>query len=333
MTEVIPGIYNLKLPLPEPATVLGHLNTYLIQGDDGYLLVDTGWNNAETFDSLKKQLDEIGIKVEDINRIVVTHIHPDHYGLAGRLKQLSGAEITIHQREKNLIESRYINMDELLQQIARWLHKHGVSQDELPDLQIASVGMAKFVSPTLPDVILHGGETISTGTFTLQVLWTPGHSPGHICLYEPTKKILLSGDHILPTITPNIGLHPQSGANPLGDYIKSLNTIKQLDVNLVLPGHETPFNNLGERIEGLIRHHKQRNSKILAKIKSEPKTAYQIARGMIWIPDKGGVRWQKLSPLDRRLALLETVAHIESMRIEGRINRFSKDSIIYYQQN
>jgi len=333
MKEVIPGIYQLQLPLPSiPSNShLGYVNAYLIQGDNEYLLIDTGWNTEEAFDSLKKQLAETGIGFSDISQIVVTHIHPDHYGLAGRLRHLSQAKIALHYVEKGLIESRYINMEELLQQVKQWLHVNGVAGDELLTLQTASVGVAKFVFTALPDVTLHGGETVSIGLFSFQVLWTPGHSPGHISLYEPTQKILISGDNILPTITPNIGLHPQSSSNPLGDYLNSLNALKQLDVNLVLPGHENTFNGLKPRIEELIQHHKQRNSEILETVKAKPKTAYQIATEITWMSAINGVGWQKLASWDKRLAMLETMAHLESMRVDGKVGKFFRDGIIHYQ--
>jgi len=315
-----------------PEGSLKYINAYLVQGDNGYLLVDTGWNTEEAFDSLKKQLAAIGINIKDISQIVLTHIHPDHYGLVGKLKRLSRAEIALHYLEKDLIKSRYINTDNLLQQIARLLHTNGVPPAESSELQTASMGMLKFIAPTLPDVTFHGGETIPTGVFTFQVLWTPGHSPGHICLYEPTKKALLSGDHILPTISPHIGLHPQSSDNPLGDYIDSLNTVKQLDANLILPGHEDPFTDLAARIEKLIQHHKQRNSKILALIKAKPKTAYQISAGMTWLSDKNGVNWQNLSPWNKRLAISETMAHLETMRIGRKVDKFLRNGTVYYHQ-
>jgi len=328
MKEVIPGIYQLQLPMLN--TSLGHVNAYLVQGSNGYLLIDTGWNTDESFDSLERQLAEIGISFEDVSQILITHIHPDHYGLAGKLKQLSRAKIALHYVEKDSIESRYISIDKLLQQIAQWLHINGVPAKELHELQTASVGVIKFVATTLPDVILRGGETISNGTFSFQVLWTPGHSPGHISLYEPSQKILISGDYILPTITPHIGLYPQSSINPLDDYLKSLNAIKQLEVNLILPGHEHPFINLQQRIDELIRHHEQRNSEILETIKVKPKTAYQIATEMTWMSDIGGASWQKLAPWDKRMAVMETLAHLESMRFGKKVDKFLEDSTICY---
>ena len=191
--------------------------------------------------------------------------------------------------------------------------------------------MAKFVFTALPDITLPGSETVSTGLFSFKVLWTPGHSPGHISLYEPTQKILISGDNILPNITPHIGLHPQSTNNPVGDYLNSLNALKQLDVNLVLPGHENPFAGLQPRIEELIQHHKQRNSEILATIKVNPKTAYQISTEITWMSDIKGIGWQDLAPWDKRMAVTETLAHLELMRVDGKIDKFFRDGIIYYQ--
>jgi glyoxylase-like metal-dependent hydrolase (beta-lactamase superfamily II) len=286
VTEVIPGIHQLKIPFPKDV-FFGYVNTYIVQGDSGYLLVDTGLNTEEAFNSLERQLTETGINAKAISQIVVTHIHPDHYGLAGRLKQISGANIAMHYLEKDLIDSRYVHMDALLRQVANWLHINGVPDEILLELQIASVGMAKFVSPAMPDTILHGGETISNGFFSFKVLWTAGHSPGHISLYEPNKKILISGDHILPTITPNIGLHPQSGDNPLDDYLDALKAIKKLDVKIVLPGHENPFAGLESRIAELLKHHTQRKTEILHYIETEPKTACQIASKIPWMLDMG----------------------------------------------
>ena len=328
--KVILGIHRLKIPIPE--TSLQYVNVYLIEGTNGYLLVDTGWDNSTAFGSLKRQLDEIGIGFKDISQILVTHIHPDHYGLVGRLKQLSGAEFALHVEEQKMIDARYINMSDLLQRMADWLWVNGVPAREIPKLQKASLPVAKYVAPTHPDIVLHDGETYSTGVFDFQVVWTPGHSQGHICLYEPTRKILLSGDHILPTITPNIGLHPQSGENPLGDFIDSLNKIEQLAIELILPGHENPFTGIKSRVKKLMQHHHQRISNILETMEAKAKTAYQIAKGITWLPDIGGVSLQNLPPLHKRLAILETLSHLEFMRANGEVDKFSADGVIYYRR-
>jgi glyoxylase-like metal-dependent hydrolase (beta-lactamase superfamily II) len=330
MIEVTPGIYRMPLPLPVPD--LSHINSYLVKGDDGYLLIDTGWNTAESFDSLKEQLDEIGVEGKEISRIVVTHVHPDHYGLAGKLKDLFGATLYFHHQEKDFIETRYVHMEELIQELDQWLQRNGVPSERLGELTQASLPMLKFVTPTLPDTTLYGGETITIGDFSFEVMPTPGHAPGHICLYEPARKILFSGDHILPTITPHVGLHPQSGSNPLGDYLDSLNHFKGLDVELVLPGHEQPFTEFKERIESITLHHRFRNSEILAALNSEAKTAFQLTTEITWLHDVNGVGWYKLDNWNKRMAILETLAHLEEMRARGEMDKFNRNDVRYYRQ-
>jgi glyoxylase-like metal-dependent hydrolase (beta-lactamase superfamily II) len=329
MIEVTPGIYRMPLPLPVPN--LSHINTYLVKGNNDYLLIDTGWNTAESFDSLKKQLAELGIKGKEISRIVVTHAHPDHYGLAGKLKNLFNATLYFHHLEKDFIETRYVSMEELIRELGRWLERNGVPPERLTELTQASLPLLKFVTPAMPDVTLYGGEVITGGGFSLNVLPTPGHAPGHICLYEPDKKILFSGDHILPTITPHVGLHPQSGSNPLGDYLDSLNRLEQMEVNLVLPGHEQPFTEFKERIEGITLHHRLRNAEILAALNSEAKTAFELSTEITWLHDVNGVGWYKLGNWDKRMAILETLAHLEAMRAKGEMEKFNRDDIRYYR--
>jgi glyoxylase-like metal-dependent hydrolase (beta-lactamase superfamily II) len=183
----------------------------------------------------------------------------------------------------------------------------------------------------MPDTTLYGGEVITCGNFSFNVLPTPGHAPGHICLYEPDRKILFSGDHILPTITPHVGLHPQSGSNPLGDYLDSLNRLEQMEVNLVLPGHEQPFTEFKERIEGITLHHRLRNAEILAALNSEAKTAFELSTEITWLHDVNGVGWYKLGNWDKRMAILETLAHLEAMRAKGEMEKFNRDDIRYYR--
>ncbi len=329
MTEVLPGIHQLQVPIPD--NPLGCTNTYLVQGDGDYLLIDAGWNSAEALRALKKQLAEIGVDLEDISRIVITHAHADHYGLAGRLKQLTRAEITLHYLGRDIISSRNNDTGQLLERIKQWLLINGVPANELPKAQGTPLDRARMAAAVLPDVVLRGGETISIGGFNFQILWTPGHSPGHICLYEPTRKILFSGDHVLPVITPNVSLQPQSKGNPLSDFLNSLNIVKKLDVSAVLPAHEHVFTGLSARVEEIIRHHNQRNSEIMETIKAEPKTAYQVSSEITWMPQLGGVRFKDLAPGDKRMAVLETLSHLESMRVDGKVDKLHPGDIVYYR--
>lgn len=261
--EIVPGLHQIVLPVPAPNTQLNEVNAYLVEGRDGWLLVDTGWNTRHTFAVLEEQLGQIGVGVGDISQILITHFHPDHYGLVGKLKQLSPAKVALHEVEIAFIESRYIDMDSLLAEIAELLRLHGVPEEELPRLQKASLEVRQYVLPFSPEIGLRGGETIAHGDFNFEVIWTPGHSPGHVCLYEPKHRILLSGDHLLPTIFSNIALHPQSGKDPLRNYLSSLSVIEQLDVGLVLPAHEYVFAQPGQRIKEIRRHHQERKAAII----------------------------------------------------------------------
>jgi len=329
MTQVIDGIHWFKLPMSPDEPNRDHINVYLIRGDNGYLLVDSGWNTDVSFNTMHNHLVKAGISFGDISQIMVTHIHPDHYGMAGRVKQLSGATIAMHHLEEELIESRYIHLDGLLHETDQALVSNGIPHDEMINLRDATVGMEKFIMPAYPDIRLRDGDTVTTGEFTFRVVWTPGHSSGHICLYEPDKKILLSGDHILPRITPNISVHPQSIENPLGRYIDALKEVRLLDVELALPGHDEPFNNVTARIDTIIEHHIQRNMEILIALQQETKNTYEIAQEITW---GTGSKWSDLPAFHQRMAVFETRAHLEMMTSEGYLDVLPRKGIIYYRQ-
>ena len=321
--EVIPGIHQLKVPIPD--NPLGHLNAYLIRGDDGWLLVDTGWNTPEALDSLAEQIKEIGLDFSDIYLIVVTHMHPDHYGLAGKVRELSQAKLALHRIENGLIESSTI--DSINREMERWMRANGVPEEELKKFREAFSARRKAFAFARPDIALEGGERIPTGAFDFEVMWTPGHSPGHVCLYERAKKILLAGDHILPTITPNISLHLQSWGNPLSDYVHSLKAMEHLEVDLILPSHEYLFQGLQKRIEEILEHHEERKSTIVDIIQGEM-TAYEIAPRIPWETMNAG--WEGLPLFDRRSAVAEVLAHLEVLCEESRVERVFRDGIIIY---
>ncbi|MBI2954595.1 MAG: MBL fold metallo-hydrolase [Chloroflexi bacterium] len=324
--EVFPGVFQLKVPIPN--NPLGHLNSYLIRGDKGCLLIDAGWNTEDAFQALHGQLESLGLGFRDIAVVIVTHVHPDHYGLAGRIKQISPTRFAFHIWEKALIESRYVHFSELQRKIGHFLRRHGVPVDIADPLEKASLPALDFVTVAWPDEVLYGGENFAFGEFEFEVLWTPGHSPGHVCLYEPTKKILFSGDHVLPTITPNVSYHLQSGSNPLGDFINSLHQVQRLPVSLILPAHEDIFTDLAARVDEIIHHHEDRKQRILEALDRGPKTAYSIAKQLTWnVP---GNKLLRLEALQQRFAVMETLSHLELLRMEGQVERASHDGVWWY---
>ena len=276
------------------------------------------------------KLIKSGHSFQSIKQIVVTHIHPDHYGMAGRIKELSGATIAMHHIERDFIEPRYVNTAQLLHQTDRLMVANGVPEDEMVGLRDASLDVINYIVPAQPDRILHNGDIITAGVFNFRVIWTPGHSSGHICLYEPEKKVLISGDHILPKITPNISVNPQSIENPLGRYLQSLEEIKKLDIELTLPGHDQPFNHLNMRINEITHHHHLRNLEILETIAFQAKSAYGIAKEITW--GNNGGSFKGLPSFHKRMAVFETLAHLEMMATESRVDKLPKKGIIYYKQ-
>ncbi len=332
--EVTPGIHQFKMAIPE-APKSFYLNSYLVQGSDGWLLVDAGWNDTQSLDSLEQQLGEQGVRFSDISQIVITHIHPDHYGLVSKLKELCPARPVFHQMEKTLLESiqaRFSNIPEVLAETMRWLRLNGVPDSQVPVFKMGSLMYFKeFVGAPLPEKTLLGGETISTGLFDFEVIWTPGHSPGHICLYESSKKILLSGDHLLPITTPLISLYDESGGNPLADYMNSLNAIRRLKVKQVLPGHEHTFSGMRKRVAELVRHHERRKKDITNALRDRGKTTWELATCITWFgPNGAPVIWDGLSMGEKMLALLETLAHLQFLIEEGRVTKTLRDGTYYY---
>lgn len=328
--QVVPGIYRLKVALPDKSILLGYVNVYLVPDENGHLLIDTGWDSAESLESLESQMHEAGFNIGDIARVISTHSHVDHYGLAGKLKQLSGASLALHPQEKSIFYSARVDAGTLLNQENSWLSLNGVPEEPLAKFRNDFVKFSRYMTPPSPDRPIADGEVISAGRFNFQVIWTPGHSPGHICLYEPAEKILISGDHVLPMITPHIGLHPQSSLDPLTDYINSLKKVAALAVDTVLPAHESPFTGLQKRVDELIGHHDQRNSEILKAMDGQARTAYQIASRMTWLLDVGGRSYDSLSLLDKRLAIMETLAHLESMRNAGKVHQSEWENVVVY---
>jgi glyoxylase-like metal-dependent hydrolase (beta-lactamase superfamily II) len=324
--EVLPGIHQLRVPIPD--NPLGYLNSYLVKTSEGCLLVDTGWNTDEAFGALARQLGEVGVSLGDLRYIVITHVHPDHYGLVGRLRPHTSAQLVIHEIERSFLTTRYLHYESLLEETDQWLRINGVPEVALPQLQRASLVMLGLVSVVMPDHPVRGGEHLRLGDFEFEIIWTPGHSPGHICLYEATRRILMSGDHVLPGITPNVSMHPQAMGSPLADYLDALRVLEELPVAVVLPAHQEIFDDLPRRARGIRAHHEERKQHILAAFEGRSKTAYQVAAVIPWsTPGKG---WDDLPPFHKRSAVTETLAHLELMRAEGTVAKTFKDGVVWY---
>jgi glyoxylase-like metal-dependent hydrolase (beta-lactamase superfamily II) len=317
-----PGIS--RIPLPIGVNSIESVNAYVLADGDRATLVDCGlWRPDPDDDgirALESGLNAAGYTVRDISRIVITHAHIDHYGLAGRLMELSGAELWMHTMT-DLDCEKYRHPDTARARRRDTYADHGVSPDEID--RIADT-LGRWM-PYLHSVVeasrrLRGGETIPVGNRLVEVVHTPGHSLGHVCLWSPSDGALFSGDHLLPGVTPPVTFERGFDADPLRSYIDSLHRVAALDPAVVLPGHGPPFREGARRAEAIARNKRRRMEKILGMIEARPCTVTDIADELV---AKAVLHFQ------RNLALSETLAHIAYLRWSGRVERRMRPDGVY----
>ena len=279
--RVRPGLWSIPVPIPN--NPLRYVLVYALELDNGVAIVDAGWPTDDAWDALNAGLNEAGGSIGDVQAVVVTHLHPDHYGLAGRVREASGAWVGLHPSDASLLQTRYEDTDGLLERMRELMEMSGVPEDKLPDLAMASMEIKATLNVALPDVLIEDEQTIDLPGWDFRAIWTPGHSPGHICLYSDEQRLLLSGDHVLPRITPNISFHSQQFANPLGDYLESLAKVRALHPDEVFPAHEYRFSGLDERVDALIGHHTERLAEIESILKEKPGiSCWDITLALSW---------------------------------------------------
>lgn len=315
--EPAPGVFRLVLPLPFPG--LDTVNAFLLADPDGHTLVDCGMHLPDEPDGgwpeLVAALDEANTAPEEIARLVVTHPHIDHYGLAARLLAETGCELWMHQASTHDLDL-YRDPASAINRLRELLADHGVDPEELDELT-AFEDWSRFISGVVePTHALVGGERFNAGTRSWVTVYTPGHADAHICISSPEDRILISGDHLLPTITPHIDFERYGEEDPLGEFLDSLAIVERLDPALVLPGHGAPFREGAERARIVARHHERRLGSVLQVIRREPHTAEEITEGIFGAT---------LLNFQKRLALGEALAHIAYLRKRGEVERIVGD--------
>jgi glyoxylase-like metal-dependent hydrolase (beta-lactamase superfamily II) len=314
MKAVAPGIYAITLPLPwELETV----NVYLVRLVDGWMLVDSGIGTEACFDALRAGLDKGGIEWRDIHSLLLTHMHPDHVGLAAKILDLSGARLLMHRGEAAYLaeivrENRAPHFNEGMQ-------RAGVPVELTERITAIFGDLRRNFRALTPAWPLEGEESIPVEGGALRVIWTPGHSPGHVCLYSPEHRYLVSGDHVLQYITPNIQWHP--GEDMLGTFLSSLEKLLAFDVEVILPSHGEPFNGVHSRVQETLEHHAERCLQIEQHLAGEPSTAHALVE-LIW---QG-----RLSPFHHHFAVFEILAHLEYLERRSRVCAVSENGGPFY---
>lgn len=302
--KVRPGLWSI--PVPIPLNPLRYVLAYAFELADGIALVDVGWDTEDAWTALRDGLAVTGHAVDDVRAVLVTHIHPDHYGLAGRVREQSGAWIAMHELEAAALAGRYVGVDALIVQGFEWLLECGATADEAELLAGSSREVLPWVRLAKPDRLLADRDLAPLKGWRLRALWTPGHTPGHLCFYEEETKVFLAGDHVLPRITPNISKNPQQIANPLGAFLGTFDGLAALDTDEVLPAHEYRFRPLPARLAALRAHHERRLAELLGLVVAAPgSSTWQLAERLSWSRP-----WSDLHRHIRRSAVGETLAHL-----------------------
>ena len=312
--EITPGLWRIQLPLPFD---LDSVNVHLLKLPEGWMLIDTGLGNERSYQALTAGLAEAAIALTDIRRIVLTHTHPDHLGNAIRLHRETGATLALHRREQDMLKlidgSAGSFIDHLLEAAGAPAERAGATRS-------AFVELRKTFRPVPADYFLEHGDVIETALGPLEIIWTPGHSPGHVCLYLRNSRTLISGDHLLEKITPNIAWF--EGRDNLRDYLDSLDLITARDVNAVLPSHGEPFTGHRDRAAATRAHHDARCRLLKNALGDEERTSHQLV-STLWP--------RELSPFNYRFALDEILAHLEYLRGEREVAVRRDERLLYWR--
>ena len=310
--QVRPGVWSIPVPIPH--NPLRYTLAYAFVDDGGVLLVDPGWDSPSGRETLTAGLRTAGATPGDVTGVVVTHVHPDHHGLSGWLREVSGTWIGMHPAEAASLPGR-IWRGWRPESDRAWLLRHGVPEEDAEALTMNPERMHDLLTMAEPDRAIEDGDLLPSARHEVRAIWTPGHTPGHLCLHDADAGILLTGDHLLPRISPNIGVHDGADDDPLGDYVASLEQIGKFTAEEALPAHEYRFRGIDARAADLVRHHDDRGYEILALLaRLGPATAWTLAAGLTW--SRG---WDALRGMPRRMALSETLAHLRHLAATGAV--------------
>lgn len=319
ITTLPPYLQCLALPTP---FAVGPVNVYVAEGSEGLTLVDVGPRTRRTQAALVKGLEDRGYHLEQVRRLLITHAHVDHYGLAAFVAREVGAEVWTHPWNVPTLaddpETR-ARRDAFYTEVYR---KAAVPEVVRQSIYVVYQGFRRFAEPVEVARTLHEGDRVSLGDEAWQVLHLPGHSGGLIGLWQPDRRLLLSSDHLLRDITSNPLLEPplregEPRRQSLQEYLASLRRTLEMDVWLALPGHGDPISDVASLVRQRFAFHQERQAEVLAHIAAGADTVYALCQAL----------FPNLSLVDAFLAVSEVVGHLDLLAGEGRIHWETQDGV------
>lgn len=302
------GIVQIRLPMA--GNPMRYVNGYVLADEGGLTLIDCGWKAPDVRAALDDGLAANGYALRDVRRLLVTHFHFDHYGLAGELIAAGVPELGMHPADWRVVQIRAAETDDDAM-IDAWLERNGLHVESDPE-EDAQYDRYDVVAPTR---LVEDGDRIGR----LRAMWTPGHSPGHLCFVDTVSGRTFTGDHVLDPVTPHVGLWHDRGRDPMGDYVASLRAVGALETTGALPAHGEAFPDLARRVEELLAHEATREKAVVEALASGCATGAEVAAALRW--RRRGDRFDQLLPSHQQFAVAETLAHLERLRALGRVTR------------
>jgi glyoxylase-like metal-dependent hydrolase (beta-lactamase superfamily II) len=323
INEIEPDLHRIEVPLPD--SPLKSVNSYVITSGSRNLVIDTGMLRPECSQVLRSGLDELGVDLT-VTDFFITHIHADHMGLVSELVA-PGCTLYFNRPEAGFIEAIRRDPRTIMDTLMRLAERGGFPRQEVEESLRKHPGF-RYSPPEYPPFqIVEDGDRIDIGRYGFRVVATPGHTPGHLCLYEEERQLLVSGDHVLGNITPNITAWFEE-IDSLGDYLQSLDLAAGLDVKLVLPGHREPFADCGGRIDELKQHHRHRLDEVLDSLRGGRRTAYEVASDLTWDIVADG--WSTFPVVQKWFAVGEALSHLRYLERRDEVVADEHDGQLLY---
>lgn len=323
VTEIREGVFGLQFGMPYDVQAI---NVYLLSGEP-VTIIDTGPILAGIPDALYAALDEVGHPAESLEQIIITHHHPDHMGLASRLKSASGARVVCHDIGGGIISDLHaqgVRLREYMTGLATFI---GLDPEQMRASLFKPSEWDAAAEPVTPDRTVAEGDVIRAGSRDLRVVYTPGHTIDHICLYDAGERLMFTGDMLLQSITPNPDVYPpwlsdrQSG---LPDYIASLHRIRKIETSVALPGHGTTITDFLSRIDDVLLHHQERLEFLRGDIVSDEKTIFQLALVLLAGIDA------EMTGVNVFLAMREVFGHLVILEQGGKVRMELREGTAWY---